>query len=353
MVTATTNFYRAALHLQQVVLNNQKFREAKKESRKFYQEQKSRTLREFSQYEYLFSDNYRRLQESGALVTYPDLGHVEINQIYIDGLLSGQSYQETHLQVSRAFDRMIRESKADPTGGNRLISKYEKELIRVYNDFGSGCVDIIRDNFGNPAETSSQIDKFQTKLMKSVRKMLNKQVLMFWQQGEIWADINIKTLKSRMRREEKSDIYIPANPGAVDALIERNLGYIKGLTEDQKKKLLAELTEGMLRGEGIDELIKRIAPHIEAGEGPGQSRAELIARTEVMYALNQGAIDRCRQSGFEKVQWLAGPDDRICDECMENDGSVYEIGTEPSLPLHPNCRCVYIPYFGEDSSSEK
>jgi SPP1 gp7 family putative phage head morphogenesis protein len=353
MVTATTNFYQAALHLQRVVLNDQKFREATTGSRKFYREQKTLTLREFSQYEYLFSENYRRLQESGSLVTYPDLGHVEATQIYVEGVLSGQSYQETHLQVSRVFDRMIRESKSDPTGGNRLISKYEKELIQVYNDFGTGCLDIIRDNFGNPAETSSLIDKFQVKLMKAVRRMLKKQVPRFWQQGVIWAEINLQQAKKR-EEYKKPDIYIDPNQAAIDALIERNLGYIKGLTEEVKKEMLAELTEGMLRGEGIDQLVKRLAPYVDAGTGKGQSRAERIARTEVMYALNAGTINRYKRDGIDQVQWLAGPDDRACPVCLGYHLQTFSIDQAPENPAHPNCRCCFGPHFSDfDDKAQK
>lgn len=338
-------FRDAAINLQKKYEGHQHFCTLQRESRRFYRDQKTKSLQEFSRYEFLFSDNYHRLQESGSLVTYPDLGHVEANQIYVDGLLSGQSFHETYLQVSRAFDRMIQEVQDLPKS-DRLISKYETELIKVYNDFGSGSVDIIRNNFENPAETSTQIDKFQTKLMKGVRKMLKKQVPRFWQQGIDWAEINLQKAK---KKKKEADVYIPPNQTAIDALIERNLGFIKGMTEDQKKGMLGELTEGMLRGEGIDQLVKRLTPYVDAGSGKGQSRAEMIARTEVMYGLNQGALKRYGQDGIEKVQWLAGPDNRCCDTCINNDGKVFSINNAPALPAHPNCRCTFLPYFDENA----
>ena len=340
-------FREAAINLRKTYREHQHFCTLQRSSRRFYHEQKTKSLQAFSKYEILFSDNYNRLQDSGSLVlTYPKIRHYEANQIFIDGLLSGQSYQDVYRDIVREFDRMIREASYDPTLSDRLISSYEKDLIQVYNNFGSGCVDIIQENFGNPAEISNQIDKFQMTLMKSVRKMLNKQVSRFWQQGIDWAEINLQKAKKKKKEEyEKPDVYIDPNQAAVDALIERNLGFIKGMTEDAKKEILSQLTEGMLRGEGIDQLVKRLAPYVEAGKGKGQSRAEMIARTEVMYGLNQGAIKRYGQDGIEKVQWLAGPDDRMCPVCGEKNGSIYKIGTEPSLPYHPNCllpdtRCV-------------
>lgn len=347
MVTATTNFYQAALDLQKAFREQQRKQQTRQISRRFYRWKKGIILEDLTRYEYLFSDNYRRLTESGSFVTYPDIGHEDANQIYISGLSSGQSFQETYLEINQAFDRMIREYQFDPTQSDRLISEYEKDLIQVYDDFGSGCIDIIRDNFGNPAETSSQIDKFQTKLLKWVRKMLNKQVARFWQQGIDWAEINLRQAK---KKKKEADIYIPPNQDAIDALIERNLEYIKGMTEDQKKGIISELTEGMLRGEGIDQLVARISKYVDSGTGNGQSRAERIARTEVMYALNHGALSRYGRDGIQQIQWLAGPDDRCCPTCIDNDGKVFPINNAPSLPAHVNCRCTWVPYFDESGA---
>jgi hypothetical protein len=32
-----------------------------------------------------------------------------------------------------------------------------------------------------------------------------------------------------------------------------------------------------------------------------------------------------------------------CPECESLHGNEYEIGSEPALPVHPNCRCTVIP----------
>lgn len=347
MVSATTNFYQAAINLQKVYQEQQRIREFSRSARTYHQEQKIRTLQEFSRYEFLFSESYQRLQECGSTGIPSDLWDLEITTI----VQAGDSFDTIYRAISREFDRRIREIQADPTGSDRLISKYEKDLIQVYNDFGSGCLDIIRENFGNAADITAGINKFQDKLMKSVRRMLKKQVPKFWQQGVTWAEISIQQAKKR-EEYKKPDIYIKANQDAIDALIERNLGFIKGMTEDAKKGMLAELTEGMIRGEGIDQLVKRISKYTDTEKRNGQSRAERIARTEVMYGLNAGTISRYKKDGIEKVQWLAGPDDRCCDTCINNNGKVFPINTAPSLPAHPNCRCVWTGYFETNKSIE-
>lgn len=142
---------------------------------------------------------------------------------------------------------------------------------------------------------------------------------------------------------ESSQIYVPINQEAIDALIERNASLVHGLTEETKKGIISELTEGMIKGEGIDDLVKRISKYVDSSPGNGQSRAERIARTEVMYALNRGALSRYGRDGIQKVEWLAGPDDRCCPTCIDNNGERFDISEAPGLPIHPNCRCTWVP----------
>jgi SPP1 gp7 family putative phage head morphogenesis protein len=331
MVTATTEFYQAILNLQEEMRDL----DLQRSARIYYRNQKRQTLSVLSRFPFLFSESYQRM--GGSI---PDLWDLEV----MEQIRAGSTYQETYRGICRIFDRRIREVSIDLPQSDRLISAYEKKLIQVYNEFGAGSLDIIREHYRTPSDTTIKIGNLQEKLMKSARRMLKKQVPKFWEQGVTWAEICLQDAKKK-EEYKKPDINIPANQDAIDALIERNLGFIKGMTDDQRKGMLAELTEGMIKGEGIDQLVKRLAPYVEAGSGKGQTRAELIARTEVMYGLNAGTISRYKKDGIEKVQWLAGPDDRMCPVCGEKNGSVYAIGSEPSLPFHPDCRCCWVPYF--------
>ena len=74
-------------------------------------------------------------------------------------------------------------------------------------------------------------------------------------------------------------------------------------------------------------------------------RAEMIARTELSWAYTQGALHMYRSGGVAKVQWRANNDQRCCERCRAMHGKVYPIDDCPSLPMHPRCRCTYMPYF--------
>ena len=102
---------------------------------------------------------------------------------------------------------------------------------------------------------------------------------------------------------------VPVNPKALAALIERNLSYFEGLVDDTRKKMMAVLTDGLTQGVDTwtirDQLVDL---------GYDKNRAEMIARTESMYALNEGAKESYREVGIEYVKWLTSYDDRTCTE---------------------------------------
>lgn len=71
--------------------------------------------------------------------------------------------------------------------------------------------------------------------------------------------------------------------------------------------------------------------------------ADRLIRTEASHVFNTAAIERFQESGVEQVEVLIEDDEHLCDECKELDGKIYDIDKAPVLPIHPNCRCCYIP----------
>jgi SPP1 gp7 family putative phage head morphogenesis protein len=76
------------------------------------------------------------------------------------------------------------------------------------------------------------------------------------------------------------------------------------------------------------------------------SRAQMIARTEISMAQNNGNMEMWRQSGVVRsVQWFTSNAEGVCDECDENEDEVRVIGElfptgDAFPPVHPNCRCI-------------
>ena len=73
-----------------------------------------------------------------------------------------------------------------------------------------------------------------------------------------------------------------------------------------------------------------------------------LARTEVINAYTEGTLDSYERLGVEEVQgraeWSTAGDDRVCPQCAGMEGAVFTIREARGLiPLHPNCRCAWLP----------
>lgn len=105
-----------------------------------------------------------------------------------------------------------------------------------------------------------------------------------------------------------------------------------------------------INGWSIPELTKSIQGVIGGPDAKSaKNRANMIARTEVMRAVNLAKSDLYdrNQDIIETKVWLATDDFRVCDDCEEMDGQTEEElndgGYDTTMPAHPRCRCTWIP----------
>lgn len=71
--------------------------------------------------------------------------------------------------------------------------------------------------------------------------------------------------------------------------------------------------------------------------------ADRLIRTESAHIYTQASIDSYKKAGVKQVKYLhRGVCSGKCD-CHSLDGQIFDIGTEPTLPRHPNCICCYVP----------
>ena len=115
-----------------------------------------------------------------------------------------------------------------------------------------------------------------------------------------------------------------------------------------------------LAGTTMDDMRSVLSDAIENGSSPGEladaiqelgsfsdSRAEMIARTELADAHVQGNLEGWRQTGIvEGKEWHAY--DGCCDDCAELDGEIVGLDEDfpndggDGPPLHPRCECSIL-----------
>jgi len=135
----------------------------------------------------------------------------------------------------------------------------------------------------------------------------------------------------------------PADEDVLKILRQRNYTALGGITDDMSKTITREITDGVLNGESVPKISKRLREKV----GMSKTRAETFAQTEVMYSYNTAARAQYERYGLTEVQWLTSNDGRVCSLCAPLHGKIFKMGEAPPIPRHPNCRCVLLPVIGD------
>ena len=98
------------------------------------------------------------------------------------------------------------------------------------------------------------------------------------------------------------------------------------------------LVQGISLGEGP----RTVARRLQRVAMVGQSRAETIARTEMIRASREAQRQLYTQNpAVQGYRRQATQDARVCLACLALSGTLHQ--TDEIMPSHPNCRCVMVP----------
>ena len=108
--------------------------------------------------------------------------------------------------------------------------------------------------------------------------------------------------------------------------------------EQEVAKKLTKQCQDFLRGKINVNQIEKV---IKETYNTSAYNSKRLVETEVSRC-HIGAFERfCKETGVKKVIRNAILDNRTCTDCAEYDGNIYEFGKQPSLPMHPMCRCYF------------
>lgn len=130
---------------------------------------------------------------------------------------------------------------------------------------------------------------------------------------------------------------------ANDNFSDRIWGGVKKLSQELKENL----TIGLIRGEGVEEMTKRLTRRMEVSA----SNARRLVRTESAYIHEKATRDAFEECGITRYRFLATLDRRTSKICQELDGKDFAIGEAKAgknyPPMHPNCRSTVVPFRQE------
>ena len=248
--------------------------------------------------------------------------------------------------------RNYRPSKAfskDPTGSLSLERAYEKELKLLFLHFKNGVIRSFKISAGiremesppiNVPMFVRSLDQLAQIIVNAGAPIVNEHTVKAYNHGTTFAQMILKKsgrpqFKWMPDKPPVSFMFTGPNTATYEAMLHNNLGDLTKATEDVKNLIKREMLTGVEKSETTLQIMRRIRDAADLGT----QRATLIARTEVMKAVNQGAAERYKEAGVQ-MEWLTTHDELLCEECAARDG---EVVTTDLPPLHPRCRCCVIP----------
>lgn len=123
-----------------------------------------------------------------------------------------------------------------------------------------------------------------------------------------------------------------------------------GLEEAAQGRLRAAIRIGVVEGETIDQMVRRVRGTVANQFKDGifevsRRGAEAMVRTAVNHTANSARTTLYAENNdvIKGVQWVATLDGRTTLICASRDGTVYPVDSGPRPPAHMNCRSSTAP----------
>jgi SPP1 gp7 family putative phage head morphogenesis protein len=126
----------------------------------------------------------------------------------------------------------------------------------------------------------------------------------------------------------------------------RTFNDLKGITDEMDKQISRVLADGLSQGKGPMDIARSMTDRVGK---IGITRARMLARTEVIRSHADASLNVYEEAQADGVlieaEFATARDDAVCQECQDaaNAGPYTLDEARGMIPLHPNCRCAYIP----------
>lgn len=257
-----------------------------------------------------------------------------------------------------AHNLLIRpHSSTDPTKTVVLRTRFEREIVRRFKVFKKEVVFQLRHR--NALQVNAPADKLDA-FMQWIKQKEREGILeTYWMRTYLLSAYQKGFGRAAHTLEGAgatvSDHYLqfgfhrPIHRDRIGLIYQRSYSDLKGITAAMDTQLSRVLAQGLLEGRSADELAQMVDSGVD---DIGIMRARLLARTEVIRAYADGSLATYRDARVEGVQiqseFATAGDDHVCVLCEALEGQVYSLDdAEGVIPVHPNCRCAWLPVIGD------
>lgn len=108
-------------------------------------------------------------------------------------------------------------------------------------------------------------------------------------------------------------------------------------------KLNKTMSLSIVNGWGIDKTVNEMMKGVD---NDLKHRMVTLVQSESAHIAEIAFEKMSKELDIERFEWMATLEVHTCKDCGDLDGEVFQSDDEdaPKMPLHPNCRCVKVPY---------
>lgn len=299
-------------------------------------------------------------------------------QYHLRPMLAARERQHMAYQVVRT----IKSAMSDE--GRRKMTEAEKEAARQVRKIGTDLLSkaweecLAADPTLNAVRefafhtSPEQLQKFQAWLRAQYQMLLvGKSDEELWEAfaeqgfrkgaGRAFDDVNRQYYTSKPDFAEggrdqflRSSFGRPESAEKVKLLASRSFTDLRNVTEDMATRMSRILVDGLVEGKGP----RSIADEMDDVLDIGLRRADTIARTEIIRAHAEGQLHAFEKLGVTEigveVEWSTAGDERVCADCAAMEGKTFSVEESHNMiPLHPNCRCAFLPVVPKDLTDNR
>lgn len=236
----------------------------------------------------------------------------------------------------------------------------QKELKELYDEVAKKVQDKVEDLYYKLLEEGDlkRSDIWTYKHYRDLEKQINREMVALGNKEIKLINGNLEWALQEIYKETGivpgADKFALLSPAMVKAIVNRpwSAQHFTSTIWKNKEALAQQLKKGtaecIITGKSKDKLVETVMQKTKAGF----NNADRVVRTELMHTINQGQIQRYKDTGYTKLVWNCAFDGRTCDDCGNLDGIVIDIDSLDVPPLHPRCRCTVCPLIDSLRSIE-
>ena len=224
----------------------------------------------------------------------------------------------------------------------RTQNAYVRSFMRLENDIDSLLAEVQAKGPDGVTRTElynlQKYVKLRNKIAKEVGGLATKDSKAL---DRLLYQIAVDTYKSNL--EEFGIDFSMFSEQQAKAIASQNWTGVKfsdriwGHANEFNARVMTDLEEMIVQGKSPDRIKKKLMEDYSIKF----HEADRLIRTEASHAYNTAALQSYLDAGCEQVDFLAEKD--CCELCEPYSGKRYPAAYAPTIPVHPNCRCTYLP----------